>query len=291
VTNTVALQAKALVRVRTANSSIVTTPEHPFARPDGAWTPAGELAPGNLIVSASTAGGVRIENVEMVQAPPTPVYNLRVAPGRAYFVGVERLLVHNTDCPGARNPVQVNDMPEFDGHCAFCTMAALADMSVSELKDRRGIQPGDDGVSGSRFRSLLLEVGAIAQDTLHTTWEQPEGGRADITIPEVLEQFIRDEHDSSTNTFALFYTRLSPIERPLGSGRHVLATTAHSITAVRLEDGSVVYMDFQERPPLTSRTLNPDIEMLTVWPTTTDYRYNRRLFSALRYGRRAASIL
>jgi hypothetical protein len=110
-------------------------------------------------------------------------------------------------------------------------------------------------------------------------------------FPKCWSSSFRDEHDSSTNTFAIFYTRLSPIERPPGSGRYVLAPTAHSITAVRLEDGSVMYMDFQERPPLTSRTLNPDIEMLTVWPTTTDYRYNRRLFSALRHGRRAASIL
>lgn len=291
VAHTVQLEATSLIRVHTGNDTVVTTPEHPFARPRAGWTHAAKLTTGDALVSASERSDVTIQFVERLEVESTPVYNLNVEPGRAYFVGSSGLLVHNTDCrPRRREPILVNDMPEFTGHCAFCSLAALVDMSVAELTDTRDIPPNNDGVRPSQFQGLLERAGAISPGTRPTVWKQPAGGNAATNPAQELEQFIKDEHND-TNTFAIAYTRPGREEFPPGSGQYRTTMTMHSITAVRLDDGSTIYIDFQERPPKTSRTLNPNIDTLAVWRTTTDYKYNRHMLNALRYGRQVPVIL
>jgi hypothetical protein len=291
VARTVQLHATSLIRVHTGNDSVVTTPEHPFARPSSGWTRATDLATGDELVSASEKSDVTIQSLERLQVESTPVYNLSVEPGRAYFVGSSALLVHNTDCRSRRRePLLVNDMPEFTRHCGFCSLAALVDMSVAELTDTRDIPPTNDGLSPSQFQRLLERAGAISPGTRATVWKQPAGGNAATHPAQALEQFIHDEH-SDTNTFAIVYARPDREELPRGSGRFQTVMTMHAITAVREDDGSTIYIDFQARPPKTSRTLNPNIDTLAVWRTTTDYKYNRHMLNALRYGRQVPIIL
>jgi hypothetical protein len=82
---------------------LVTTPDHPFAKAGGGWTPAGALVVGDEI-QALKGGPARISAIDVRQTEATPVYNLTVAKTHAYFVGQESLLVHNTDC-SARRPL------------------------------------------------------------------------------------------------------------------------------------------------------------------------------------------
>lgn len=73
--------------------TIETTPEHPFYTTSGKWVAAGELHAGNEIYKADGSYGV-VENVAFVYQLQ-PMYNLTVATAHTYFVGQDRLLVHN----------------------------------------------------------------------------------------------------------------------------------------------------------------------------------------------------
>jgi RHS repeat-associated protein len=77
--------------------TICTTPEHPFSIEGKGWVEAGRLQQGDRI---KTEGGktVTVESLE-VKAERRLVYNLRVEGTENYFVGKNRLLVHNGgDC-------------------------------------------------------------------------------------------------------------------------------------------------------------------------------------------------
>jgi intein/homing endonuclease len=76
--------------------TLVTTPEHPFAKVGVGWTRAADLTRGDRV---ETAGGehATVVGVEIREVQPTPVYNLTVSRTHAYFVGAQALLVHNTD--------------------------------------------------------------------------------------------------------------------------------------------------------------------------------------------------
>jgi hypothetical protein len=98
VTATVRKQAATLVRIETDREVFVTTPEHPFATPEARWLPAGQLAPGDRVVSArfGTARVVAARTEKPSQ--PVPVFNLTVDRSHAYLVGADQVLVHNTGC-------------------------------------------------------------------------------------------------------------------------------------------------------------------------------------------------
>jgi hypothetical protein len=100
VTATVKREAPRLVRLETEHEAFLTTPEHPFATPHSGWVSAGRLAPGDWVVSARF-GAVRLLSVRSEPAArPVPVFNLSVDSSHAYFVGTDRVLVHNTKCTG-----------------------------------------------------------------------------------------------------------------------------------------------------------------------------------------------
>jgi hypothetical protein len=94
-------QARQLLHLETEHQSFVTTPEHPFATVGSGWVRAGELAPGDRVISAKF-GSLRVSSVRIeTRAQPVPVFNLRVERAHAYWAGSADVLVHNTGC-GAR---------------------------------------------------------------------------------------------------------------------------------------------------------------------------------------------
>jgi hypothetical protein len=82
-------------KVRTAPSTLVievaggmrveTTPEHPFYVEGTGWTPAGQLAIGNAIVTRA-GPSLKIVRIETKETPAA-VYNFEVADTHSYFVG------------------------------------------------------------------------------------------------------------------------------------------------------------------------------------------------------------
>lgn len=88
---------RTLLTLHTAAGPIVTTPEHPFARVGSGWIPAAELGAGDRIVTADGDEPATVLQVDTQQVSPTSVYNLTVERGHAYYVGADRLLVHNMD--------------------------------------------------------------------------------------------------------------------------------------------------------------------------------------------------
>jgi hypothetical protein len=98
VTATVRREALRLVRLETEHEVFLTTPEHPFATPRSGWIRAGQLVPGDWVKS-ERFGAVRLSSVRSERAArPVPVFNLSVASSHAYFVGTDRVLVHNVKC-------------------------------------------------------------------------------------------------------------------------------------------------------------------------------------------------
>ena len=102
--------ARRLTMVRTASVTLVTTPEHPFAKVAAGWTRAADLKGGDRV---QTAGGgiTTVGSVEVRDVPPTVVHNLTVSRTHAYFVGSQALLVHNTDCGGPPSPTESRVRP------------------------------------------------------------------------------------------------------------------------------------------------------------------------------------
>jgi RHS repeat-associated protein len=75
---------------------LLTTPEHPFFVEERGWMPAGNLGVGSHIRKADGATGT-VERVER-EARARAMYNLTVERAHTFFVGQQRLLVHNADC-------------------------------------------------------------------------------------------------------------------------------------------------------------------------------------------------
>jgi len=86
-----------LLYLYTQDELIKTTPEHPFAVAGKGWVPAGRLQHGDRIQSA--AGRlITVEHIQVRQERQM-VYNLRVEGTHTFFVGRNKLLVHNGgDC-------------------------------------------------------------------------------------------------------------------------------------------------------------------------------------------------
>jgi hypothetical protein len=99
------LVAQRLVTVRTSSATLVTTPEHPFAKIGAGWTRAADLTRGDRVQTAG-GGNATVVGVEIREAQPTAVYNLTVSKTHAYFVGSQAVLVHNADCgdPSSSGP-------------------------------------------------------------------------------------------------------------------------------------------------------------------------------------------
>ncbi|MCF6284856.1 MAG: HINT domain-containing protein, partial [Candidatus Hydrogenedentes bacterium] len=90
-------QAERLVLLRTGDTLIETTAEHPFWVVDTGWTSAEDLHVGDQLLTKERQA-ITIESTELVDRI-VPVYNLEVAKLHTYFVGEQSVLVHNA-CKG-----------------------------------------------------------------------------------------------------------------------------------------------------------------------------------------------
>ena len=98
VSGVVKREAATLVSIETEHEAFITTPEHPFATPHSGWIRAGQLVPGDRVVSARF-GTVRVLSSRSEKpSRPVPVFNLSVDRSHAYLVGTDQVLVHNTKC-------------------------------------------------------------------------------------------------------------------------------------------------------------------------------------------------
>lgn len=97
VIGTVKHLADTLLYLRTSDELIKTTPEHPFFVHGKGWTQAGKLQQGDQI---ETALGQLVPVVStQVRHERMMVYNLEVEGAHDFFVGKDKLLVHNGgDC-------------------------------------------------------------------------------------------------------------------------------------------------------------------------------------------------
>lgn len=179
-----------LLTLHAGSSSLVTTPEHPFAKVGSGWTPAGALAVGDEI-ETHNGGTTRISAIATRQVTPTPVYNLTVAKTHAYFVGSDSLLVHNLNCLRPRlsrqereqrqarieqeqehrrirrlveehrrqlNRPSINDStgPIARYNCAYCTFAILDDAkNLSSFLARTGLDQHADMTDRLIWRELV----------------------------------------------------------------------------------------------------------------------------------------
>lgn len=95
VVQTFVKETETLLHLIVGDEEIVTTPEHPFYVAGNGWIRAEELRCGDLLVSRNDkrvpVDNVRIERIEESQL----VYNFEVDGFHTYFVGLNRLLVHN----------------------------------------------------------------------------------------------------------------------------------------------------------------------------------------------------
>ena len=105
VLNTLRRSTKLLVEIRTQAGTVVTTPNHLFAKVGSGWTPAGKLAPGDLLVSRAAPEGTPILGTLIRTVPETTVYNLTIDKTHSYLVGSQALLVHN-DCSNPRKTLR-----------------------------------------------------------------------------------------------------------------------------------------------------------------------------------------
>ena len=92
-----------LLYLQTTDEVVKTTPEHPFFVHSKGWVKAGNLRQGDQIETGST----RLVSVVSTQVrhERQAVYNLDVENTHTFFVGKDKLLVHNGDCvPEIANP-------------------------------------------------------------------------------------------------------------------------------------------------------------------------------------------
>jgi hypothetical protein len=311
-----------LVTLRTRESTLVTTPDHPFAKIGTGWTHAGELRVGDRIETLPAPTGTPVLAIEVQQVPATLVYNLTVARTHAYFVGSDALLVHNVDCkrmpPGSeilarearelreaqdrarqllaeqrarqlaaereKRRLVLNDTRGYWGrrNCAYCTYAGLSDADKLSLFLRQNDM--DDSVMPNlaEINRVLRQLGLMSSTTpaiaaFPPTQEkrrrakevaqgdlQPRPGEVGAAGRDA-QSFMQN---SSANTFAV-----NVIFGDQGS---------HSLIAIRRDDGSIVFLDLQRKPPQAYAALDEFVHTVVVMPTDVDWRYNRQLYAALR---------
>jgi hypothetical protein len=78
----------------TSYEVIRTTEEHPFWLQGKGWTPASQLKAGDVLARAD--GDIQIHKMRLVQGPAS-VYNFTVEKTHTYFVGKNKLWVHNAN--------------------------------------------------------------------------------------------------------------------------------------------------------------------------------------------------
>lgn len=94
ITALVRKQTDTLLILSTTGGVVETTEEHPFAKVGHGWTAARKLTVGDAIQTADDRPA-HIQSIQRKKVRPRLVYNLTVEHAHSYFVGQDRLLVHN----------------------------------------------------------------------------------------------------------------------------------------------------------------------------------------------------
>lgn len=80
----------------TGYEKILVTEEHPYWLQGQGWTPVAELKAGDVLARAE--GDIQVHKIKFIQGPAS-VYNFTVEKTHSYFVGPNKLWVHNVTCP------------------------------------------------------------------------------------------------------------------------------------------------------------------------------------------------
>jgi hypothetical protein len=305
-----------LVTLRTSQATVVTTPEHPFARVGTGWTAAIELRVGDRIATRSSHDATVVQ-VEVRDVSPTPVYNLTVAKTHSYFVSDRDLLVHNVNCFPWRNPPDRPAVPnppdpqvllerarerdrrarerlnaarlqrEFNdvegpGNCSGCTLASLGDFSnlsqfIEQHSNEANVKKSLSGLDNMKIWHLTGRLGLRSRATpmpytFPPTTAAVSAARRAAASPvpppfQHWEEVTRFMQEPTANTFAVTYDYHD-------NGEY----GGHALVAVRQEDGTITYIDFQLRPPRIRDLRGRNIYTVTVIPTDIDWRFNRQLY-------------
>jgi hypothetical protein len=184
VAKTVKRQTGRLVRIETAHEKFIVTPEHPFATPGSGWIQAGRLAPGDKLVSAKF-GTVRVLSVQSeTLAQQVPVFNLGVAPSHAYLVGTAQVLVHNTNCRDAEDPVAEKTRALADAERELAALeqvrpesaehAAELEQRIAATKARIQVLQAD--IRSTRKRAALAPSHRAGRDATNRTARKRTSG-------------------------------------------------------------------------------------------------------------------
>ena len=205
VSATTRREAFRLVRLETEREVFHATPEHPFATPGSGWINAGRLAPGDWVVS-ERLGAVRLSSVHSEPtAQPVPVFNLSVASSHAYFVGTDRVLVHNTSCEDNREDDHGDDASE--------SSEALERLIHERAELKREIKALTQAPASPRLAELKIRRAAVQRriDRLRRTQRSRQG----ITQPtqsELSRQLHEADHEAARSGLEAAQRELAQLE-------------------------------------------------------------------------------
>jgi hypothetical protein len=292
------------VTLRTSETTLVTTPEHPFAKLGAGWTSASALAVGDRIVTRG-AHDATLVGVEQRQVPPTPVYNLSVEKTHAYFVSDRALLVHNAGCGRGRGgggepsleqvraivlPNQpFNNLGGDNSNCTACTMASLAGFNhvstfVFAHRDQPHIVDSLGGLDLPRLKEAMAQIGLRSSRTPDegefppaNEWSAARDRAAQPSPPPFSHwnESVEFMRSSTANTFAVLLMNYRRGE--YGD---------HALVGVRQDDGRIVFLDFQRDPPqvLDLGPTGLGLYSMDVIPTDVDWRTNNPLSNLVNRG-------
>jgi hypothetical protein len=307
VLQTTSRVATRLVTVRTELGTLVTTPDHLFAKVDAGWTPAADLAVGDRVHVRGSAEGTVVLELNVREAPPTLVYNLTVERTHTYFVGSQDLLVHNVNCLGwtRRKPGRSGRSPEAQarkradlfldvlprgpiGTCTACTMAALGDFdTVSHFLDAHTDKQDANG-RNNVFNSLrglfddeligMMKVVGLRSDTT------PDPA----TFPKLGTRLNKESKTRAERSPGARFKYWDDVEKFMQTSEaNTFAVTvkylrkdghnAHALVGVRKDDGSLAFLDFSFEPPVLLDIKKMNIWSVTVIPTDVDWHDNRHV--------------
>ena len=98
VTEAFARKVNFLIHLVVGGEEIITTPNHPFYVKDRGFVNAGELLIGDCLISLSKNEAFVERYQTEITETPIDVYNIKVEDYHTYYVGCNRIFVHNANC-------------------------------------------------------------------------------------------------------------------------------------------------------------------------------------------------
>lgn len=167
-----------LLDLRTTDEDVITTPEHPFFVHGRGWVKAGSLHQGDQIETETADKLITVVSTT-VEHKQRAVYNLDVENTHTFFVGKDKLLVHNGDCV----PEIAEEIPDaITGYTRHGLNQAISRDGVGvapsaildAVKNRSNIVPQSNGTFrfvGQNAVVVLNRAGKVV-----STWATNGGG-------------------------------------------------------------------------------------------------------------------